>query len=184
MFSISLILIKSYKNDKFDVRIKFCDILCQVWNRETDQEMVRSWPRYSVVQQCRRSSEECKNLLLGLALHTSFVNTIKNRSVKNWNILGFIITIENLTVATKWKSGRLASHPLNQVTVFLSFMYTVYTVWPLKQFNCFNLYAPMSKYKFSKLICTFHYKISWENLIKNQSIFPLVIILLIFITVV
>ena len=34
-------------------------------------------------------------------LHKSFVNSIKNKSVKNWNILGFIITIENLTVATK-----------------------------------------------------------------------------------
>ena len=146
--------------------------------------MLRSWAWYNVVQQCARGSVECKKVWLELALPASFVNSIKNKSVKNRDILGIIITIENPTVATKWKSGRLASHPLNQVTVFLFFMYTVYTVWPLKQFNCFNLYAPMSKYKFSKLICTFHYKISWENLIKNQSIFPLVIILLIFITVV
>ena len=48
-----------------------------------------------------------------LALHSSFVNSIKNKSVKNWNILGIIITIENLTVATKWKCGRLASHSLS-----------------------------------------------------------------------
>ena len=48
LLSILLILIKSYKNDKFDVRIKFRDILCQVWNRETDQEMVKSWAWYSV----------------------------------------------------------------------------------------------------------------------------------------
>ena len=61
-------------------------------------------------------------------LHKSFVNSIKNKSVKNWNILGFIITIENLTVATKWKCARLSSHPLNQVTVFQFFVYTVYTV--------------------------------------------------------
>ena len=42
-----------------------------------------------------------QNVLLELALHKSFVNSIKNKSVKNWNILGFINTIENLTVATK-----------------------------------------------------------------------------------
>ena len=61
-------------------------------------------------------------------MHSSFVNSIKNKSVKNWNISGIIITIENLTVATKWKCGRLASHPLSQVTVFLFFEYTVYSV--------------------------------------------------------
>ena len=52
------------------------------------------------------------------------MNSIKNKTVKNRDILGIIITIENPTVATKWKSGRLASHLLSQVTAFLFFMYT------------------------------------------------------------
>ena len=59
------------------------------------------------------------------------------------------------------------------------------TVSPLKKFGCFNLYAPNIQIQILQTdLHTFHYKISWENLIKNQSIFPLVIILLIFITVV
>ena len=62
---------------------------------------------------------------------------------------------------------------------------TVYTVWPLEKVGCFNLFAPNIQIQILQTdLHTFRYKISWENLIKNQGIFPLVIISLIYITVV
>ena len=50
-------------------------------------------------------------------------------------------------------------------------------MWFWGQCRVLTLWGPISTYKFSKLIYTFPLRISWQNLIKYQGIFTLVIIL-------
>ena len=69
-----------------------------------------------------------------------------------------------------WEISIPPIEPSNSIPVPHVYVYSD-TVCPLKKFGCFNLYAPNIQIQILQTdLHTFHYKISWENLITMFSL--------------